>query len=68
MEFPHKLRQTIPQKIRVAHVAGQLAVGGMEKLLVGFARHADRSRFELFFVSLGDRGRVALAGGPLPMN
>jgi glycosyltransferase involved in cell wall biosynthesis len=59
MEFPNKLRQTIPQKIRVAHVAGQLAVGGMEKLLVEFARHADRSRFELSFISLGDRGRVA---------
>jgi glycosyltransferase involved in cell wall biosynthesis len=31
----------------------------MEKLLVEFARHADRSRFELSFISLGDRGRVA---------
>jgi glycosyltransferase involved in cell wall biosynthesis len=46
-------------KIKVAHVVGQLAVGGMEKLLVEFARHADRSRFELSFVSLGDRGAVA---------
>jgi glycosyltransferase involved in cell wall biosynthesis len=31
----------------------------MEKLLVEFARHADRSRFELSFISLGGRGRVA---------
>jgi glycosyltransferase involved in cell wall biosynthesis len=46
-------------KIRVAHVVGQLAVGGMEKLLVEFARHTDRSRFELSFISLGDCGCVA---------
>jgi glycosyltransferase involved in cell wall biosynthesis len=46
-------------KIKVAHVVGQMAVGGMEKLLVEFARHTDRSRFELSFVSLGDRGPVA---------
>jgi glycosyltransferase involved in cell wall biosynthesis len=44
---------------RVAHVALQLDTGGMEKLLVEFARHADRSRFELVFVSLTTRGRVA---------
>jgi glycosyltransferase involved in cell wall biosynthesis len=48
-----------PQTIKVAHVVGQMAVGGMEKLLVEFARHADRSRFELSFVSLGERGPVA---------
>ena len=46
-------------KIKIAHVVGQMAVGGMEKLLVEFARHADRSQFELSFVSLGDRGTVA---------
>jgi glycosyltransferase involved in cell wall biosynthesis len=46
-------------KIRIAHVVGQMAVGGMEKLLVEFARHTDRSRFDLCFVSLGDRGSVA---------
>jgi glycosyltransferase involved in cell wall biosynthesis len=33
-------------------------VGGLEKLLVEFARHADRDRFDLHFVSLGTRGRV----------
>jgi glycosyltransferase involved in cell wall biosynthesis len=31
----------------------------MEKLLVEFARHADRERFELHFVSLGGRGSLA---------
>jgi glycosyltransferase involved in cell wall biosynthesis len=34
-------------------------VGGQEKLLVEFARHADRDRFDLCFVSLTDRGRLA---------
>jgi sugar transferase (PEP-CTERM/EpsH1 system associated) len=45
--------------IRIAHVALQLDTGGMEKLLVEFARHANRERFELVFVSLGGRGSVA---------
>jgi glycosyltransferase involved in cell wall biosynthesis len=40
-------------------VAGQLDTGGLERLLVEFARHGDRSRFELEFVSLGARGTVA---------
>jgi glycosyltransferase involved in cell wall biosynthesis len=34
-------------------------VGGQEQLLVEFARHADRDRFDLCFVSLTDRGRLA---------
>lgn len=45
--------------LRVVHVAGQLDVGGMEKLLVEFARHADRERFALTFISLSSRGAVA---------
>jgi glycosyltransferase involved in cell wall biosynthesis len=47
------------QRIRVVHVSLQLDVGGMEKLLVEFARHADRRRFELRFVSMTTRGQVA---------
>lgn len=43
----------------VVHVAGQLEYGGLEKLLVEFARHADRHRFALHFVSLADPGPVA---------
>ena len=31
----------------------------MEKLLVEFARHADRNRFDLRFICLGKRGSVA---------
>ncbi|MGO9919334.1 MAG: hypothetical protein ACLQIB_32120, partial [Isosphaeraceae bacterium] len=45
--------------IRVVHVTFGLAVGGQEKLLVELARHVDRSRFALTFVSLGDRGDLA---------
>src|SRR5215208_1740589 len=45
--------------LRVVHTVLQLDTGGMEKLLVEFARHADRSRFDLHFVSLSTRGRVA---------
>jgi glycosyltransferase involved in cell wall biosynthesis len=48
-----------PRRTRVAHVVGQLAVGGMEKLLAEIARHADPARFDLRFVSLGGRGPVA---------
>jgi len=44
---------------RVAHVTFGLEVGGQEKLLVEMARHADRDRFCLTFVSLGDRGALA---------
>lgn len=46
---------------RVVHVTLGLEVGGQEKLLVEFARHADRRRFELHFVSLGGRGALAPA-------
>lgn len=34
-------------------------MGGLEKLLVEFARHVDRDRFDLHFVSLGGRGVLA---------
>src|SRR5689334_12097920 len=47
--------------LRVVHVVGQLDVGGMEKLLVEFARHSDRAAFDLKFVSLGTRGALAAA-------
>jgi glycosyltransferase involved in cell wall biosynthesis len=45
--------------MRVAHVSLGLDVGGQEKLLVEFARHADRRRFELHFISLSTRGVLA---------
>lgn len=45
--------------IRVIHVSLGLHLGGMEKLLVEFAKHADRNRFSLHFISLTTRGQVA---------
>ncbi len=44
---------------RVFHVSFGLDVGGQEKLLVEFARMADRGQFDLRFISLGSRGRLA---------
>lgn len=46
-------------RLRVIHVSLGLGVGGMEKLLVEFARHADRKRFDLQFVSLTAGGEAA---------
>jgi glycosyltransferase involved in cell wall biosynthesis len=45
--------------LRVAHVVLQLDRGGMEKLLVEFAQHANRQQFDLRFVSLSGRGALA---------
>jgi glycosyltransferase involved in cell wall biosynthesis len=45
--------------LRVVHVTLGLEVGGQEKLLVELARHADRRRVALHFVSLGTRGVLA---------
>jgi glycosyltransferase involved in cell wall biosynthesis len=47
------------EPVRIAHVALQLETGGMERLLADFARYADRRRFDLRFVALTSRGRVA---------
>jgi len=46
-------------RLRIVHITGCLDMGGQEKLLVEFARHADRDRFDLRFVSLGGRGMLA---------
>jgi glycosyltransferase involved in cell wall biosynthesis len=45
--------------LNIFHVTGCLDMGGQEKLLVEFARHADRSRFALHFVTLEKRGPLA---------
>jgi glycosyltransferase involved in cell wall biosynthesis len=47
------------RRLRVVHVTGCLDMGGQEKLLVEFAGHADRDRFELRCVSLTNRGALA---------
>ena len=46
-------------RTRVVHVSLGTNVGGMEKLLVEFARFTDRERFDLAFVSLQERGKLA---------
>ena len=51
--------QFLRRRLCVAHVTPGLDVGGLEKLLVEFARHADRGSFTLRFVSLGGRGALA---------
>jgi glycosyltransferase involved in cell wall biosynthesis len=57
------------RRLRVAHVTFGLDVGGLEKLLVEFGRHADRERFDLHFISLGHAGivaeEIAAAGWPV---
>jgi sugar transferase (PEP-CTERM/EpsH1 system associated) len=45
--------------LRVVHVVLQLDMGGLEKLLVEFARQASQTRSRLGFVSLGSRGTLA---------
>ena len=45
--------------VRIAHVALQLETGGLERLLVEFARHSDRRRFDHRFIAIGARGQIA---------
>jgi len=45
--------------IRVTHISFGLDMGGQEKLLVELAKHVDRLRCSLHFISLGGRGRLA---------
>jgi glycosyltransferase involved in cell wall biosynthesis len=52
-------RANANDRTRVVHVALQLDTGGMEKLLVEFARHANRACFAVRFLCLGSRGPVA---------
>src|SRR5947209_198050 len=47
------------RRLRVIHVTLGLEMGGQEKLLVEFARYADRQRFDLHFLSMSTRGRLA---------
>jgi glycosyltransferase involved in cell wall biosynthesis len=47
------------RRLRVVHLNVSLHMGGAEKLMAEFARYADRQRFDLRFVSLGGRGKLA---------
>jgi glycosyltransferase involved in cell wall biosynthesis len=53
------MMEATARPLRVIHVTWGLNVGGLEKLLVEFARHADRRRVDLRFVSLSARGQLA---------
>ena len=59
-KWPHECRRPNREPtVRIVHVTGCLDMGGQEKLLLEFAKHADRDRVELRFVSLGWRGIFA---------
>jgi sugar transferase (PEP-CTERM/EpsH1 system associated) len=45
--------------LRVCHLTLGLGIGGLERLLVEFARHHDRSRYELHVASLSTLGPLA---------
>ncbi|MEX1229799.1 MAG: glycosyltransferase [Planctomycetaceae bacterium] len=47
------------RRLRVCHVSLTLCTGGLERLLVDFARHHDRERYELSFVVLQEQGQPA---------
>ncbi len=49
----------LTRRIRIAHLSVSLTMGGAEKLLAEFARHMDPERFDLRFISLGQKGAVA---------
>ncbi|WP_238758259.1 glycosyltransferase [Rubinisphaera margarita] len=46
-------------KIRICHVSMCLSTGGLERLLVEFARRRNRSQFETIFVALDQIGQPA---------
>ncbi len=50
---------TADSRLGVRHISFSLQMGGSERLLVEFARHADREKYRLGFISLTDRGRPA---------
>lgn len=47
------------RKTKVCHVSVGLRTGGLERLLVDFARFHDANRFELMFLALDEIGRPA---------
>lgn len=47
------------KRLRICHLSLTLCTGGLERLLVDFARFHDRQRFELEFIVLGETGAPA---------
>ena len=50
---------TITEPVRICHVSMCLATGGLERLLVDFAKFHDKKRFELQFIALSEEGQPA---------
>lgn len=59
-EIQQSANSTLARSRRVVHVALGTNVGGMEKLLVEFAKHHNGDRFETTFISLQTRGQLAV--------
>ncbi|MDF1744194.1 MAG: glycosyltransferase [Gimesia sp.] len=47
------------KRLRICHLSLTLCTGGLERLLVDFARYHNRDQFELEFIALGDTGSPA---------
>ena len=52
-------RESTGDRFRICHVSMTLLTGGLERLLVEFARHHDAKRFDLRFVTLAELGPPA---------
>lgn len=53
------IEHSAPGRIRVCHLSTTLQTGGLERLLVDYARFTDPARFELSFVALEALGQPA---------
>lgn len=53
------MQRNASKKIRICHVSMCLSTGGLERLLVEFARRTDPQKFDLQFVALGKLGTPA---------
>lgn len=51
--------QQSSERIRVCHLSLTLCTGGLERLLVDFARYHNADQFELEFIALGETGTPA---------
>lgn len=64
IEASEILNKTIPEmtgsrRLRVCHLSLTLCTGGLERLLVDFARYHNPDQFELEFIALGETGQPA---------
>lgn len=59
IQFPVSPDLDRRKRLRVCHLSLTLCTGGLERLLVDFARYHDAEQFELEFVALGETGQPA---------